>query len=318
MIRPRPSRARLAPRATVLSIALAVAASLAVLAPSAPAAAQNLFAAVAKVNDDIITGYDVLQRASLLRFAAGGSLPDAERRALDALVSDSLKEQEASRRGLELRDGAVADAFQRVARSNNLSLERLEQSLDAAGVDRATLERQLRAELLWSQLVRQRFGERLQPSEGEVEAAMENRGPAGPPRYDVKQIVVPLSPQAPGSQVQAAFAEAGRVRGELNSCADIDRLAPRYARISGSVGVIPASQMPPPVREALLPLGVGAVTNPLRSQDGVHLIMLCGIVDGQPASREQVEARLRDEKGDRMAESYLAELRRDALIESRQ
>lgn len=284
----------------------------------AGASAQNLFAPVAKVNDDVITGYDVLQRSALTRFASTRSVADAERNALDQLVEDSLKLQEAKRLGLSMDEQAMSQAIEQVAQNNRMSLAALKSSLKSAGVDMATLERQVRADVLWRQVISQRYGDRLRPTEGEVDAAMGEAQPSGGPKvYDVKQLVVPLAPDAPLQVVKAAFDKAVKLKETLNSCRQIQELAPKYHRISGDVGKITAQQMPGPIREEVLKLRVNGVAKPMRSRDGVHVIMLCGIDEQQGASRSQVFNRLIEEKGQRFSESYLAELRRDALIESR-
>lgn len=287
--------------------------------PSA-ATAQNLFAPVAKVNEDVITGYDVMQRAALLKFAGMRGVDDFERTALNQLVEDSLKLQEAERRGLTMSDADLDKAIEDVARNNRMSLDALMSQLKQAGVETATLRKQVRADVLWRQIVQSRYGERLQPTEGEVEAAMSDAvAPSGPKLYDVKQLVLPLQPNAPLPTVKATFEKAIQVRAQLKSCEQLIQMAPKFSPISGNVGVIPAEQMPGPIREKVTKLSVNGVTEPMRSRDGVHLIMLCGVQagGGAKASRSQVFNRLIQEKGQRFSESFIAELRRDALIESR-
>lgn len=283
------------------------------------AAAQNLFAPVTKVNDDVITGYDVMQRTNLIRFASSRDVPDAERRALELLVEDALKLQEAKRLGLSIDQKRLDEAIAELAQNNRMSVDGLERALQSAGVKRATLEREVRARLLWNQIISQRYGDRLRPTEGEVEAAMEEAQSqaAGPKIYDVRQVVVGVSPSAPLPVVKAAHDEAVKVRGQLKDCSKIAELAPKYSKISGAVGRLSAEQMPGPVRAEVLKLKVNGTTQPLRSGDGFHIIMLCGVDENRAVSRSEVFNRLVDQKGQRFASSYLSELKRGALIESR-
>lgn len=286
---------------------------------TAPTQAQNLFATIVKVNDAIISGYDVDQRMRLIALERqNADKAQLQSRAISALISDHLKMQEAEKQGLTISDAQIDDALRSVAERNRQTeadvLERLTQN----GVAEETLRSQLRAELAWNELVRRRFGRRVAPSDEEVDAAIATAPQTGAVRYDVRQIVVPLRPGAAEDLTRRAFEEAARVRRELTNCDRIAELAPRYARISGEVGRLTAPQMPPPVREAVLPLGVGETTAPLRSQDGVHVIMLCGKNSAQAESRSQVYNRLLQEKAGRFSESYLDDLRRMAMIEQAQ
>lgn len=309
--RPRAPWRRLA---TAITVATAC-----ILGVGSPVLAQqNLFQVVVKVNDKIITGYDIAQRARLIKVAAP-SRPDeaAARLAVDELINDELKLQEAERQGLELTDGDVQDAIISVAQSNNMSPEDFVAQLTEAGVSQAAFERQLRADIVWNQLLRRRFGDRVVPTEEEIAAEIDKSAGGGAERFDVRQIVVPLAPDAVDDLVRRAFEEAQRVRRELTDCSKIAALAGNYSRLSGEVGRLTAAQMPPPVRDAVVPLEVGEATQPLRSQDGVHIIMKCGVQTAATASRSQVYNRLLTQKAARFSGTYLDDLSRDAMIERR-
>ena len=290
-----------------------------VASAQSPAAAQDLFAVRVKVNDVIISGYDVDQRKRLVALGApNASEEEIEAQALNVLISDELKLQEAERVGVTIPDDQIDDAVASVAQRNRQTVEELKAAIASAGVTEETFRGQLKAEIAWNELIRRRYGRRVSPSEAEIEAAMDSAAEEGPVRYDVRQIVVPLKPDAPQNFVRRAMEEAQRVKRELTSCDKIAELAPRYSKISGVVGRLTAERMPPPVRAAVTPLEVGQATDPLRSADGVHVIMLCGKETRQAANRRQVTDRLLQEKAGRFSESYLDDLRRTAMIESRQ
>lgn len=305
-------------RRGVQRLALILVAVLLAVAAPRPALAQDLFTAIVKVNDVVISGYDLQQRMRLLRLAAPNSDENVLRRqAVEQLIADELKLQEAERTGVSLAAGRLDDAIGMVARRNNQTLEEFNAEIAAAGVDRESFERQLRADMLWNELLRRRFGERVTPTEEEIDAAVAQSTGGGEVRYDLQQIVVPLRPDASQDRVRRAFEEAQRVRRELNDCGKVRELAPRYAQISGPVGRLTVAQMPPPIATAVQPLAVGQTTNPMRSQDGVHIIILCDRLTPEAANRSQVYNQLLAEKAGRFSESYLDDLRRGAMIERR-
>lgn len=291
------------------------------LAPDAPidmaAVEGGLFTPLVKVNDEIITGYDVQQRAALLRFAAGGRAEgDVERQALEELVGDALKLQEADRIGLEITDQVFSDALQSIARGNGATVDEMFATLARAGIDRGTLERQIRAQIVWNRILRSRYGERLQPTDAEIDAAIAEAEP-GPAVYELSQIVVPLQATAPDSIARRAFAAAVAARDRISNCGQVDEAARSIGLPGAQSGRVPASRLPGPILQAISGLSVGQATDPLRSRDGVHIIVVCGVESGGPPPREVVAERLLGAQLNRFSSSLLDELRRNSVIEVR-
>ena len=306
-------------RAVAVTVALALTAALSTGFSAPRAIAQDLYAALVKVNDQVISGYDLQQRMRLLKLAAPNvSVDQLRAKALEELIADELKLQEAQRLGLNISEAQLQDAIQSVATRNKQSPDNFLQGLSTAGIERGSYERQLRADIVWNELLRKRYGRRVTPTEEEIDSAISSaQSGSGVSRYDVHQIVVPLRPNAPEDRVRRAFEEAERVRREMTKCEKVAEMAPRYSKLSGAVGKVTLKQMPPPVRKVVEPLKVGERTKPLRSKDGVHVIMLCGIESAAAASRSQVYNRLLREKAGRFSDSYLEDLKRAAMIERR-
>ncbi|MEM9724409.1 MAG: peptidylprolyl isomerase [Pseudomonadota bacterium] len=316
-----PSLPRLLLHRAIGGVAIAAAAALWV--GSAPVVAQEQstpFAWVAKVGEEVITGYDVAQRARLLRLETGGGEPAQLRaRAREELIDEELKWKEATRRGVNITKEQIAEAVVNIAKGNRSTEDAFIARLRKAGVDRSAFERRLRVNLAWNEYLRRGHLSKIRPSEGEVETEVEaakNVKP-GPPVYDVRQIVVDVGPTAPRRDVENAAREALRVKAQLKSCSQIRELAPKYSRISGPLGRLRAEQMPKPVRDVVLSLKPGETTQPLRSQNGFHIIMLCGVQRSGPQqlSEAAVRDRLTARKADIVSRSLVADLRRDAMIE---
>lgn len=279
------------------------------------------FETVFVVGEKPITGYDLEQRARLIEFGAGRRVPNVEQQALKLLIEDELKLAEAKRQGIAIEPETKVKAFETVLKNNRMSEERFLGALKAAGVERRTFDRQMEADLMWGRTLRKRYGPRLNPSKDEVDAAMEARrgGGTGAKRYDVRQILVAVSPNAPEPQVKAAFEKAADAYRKATSCSQLDQIASGYSRGSGRVGLMTARQMPGPVAKIVTGLKVGEkAPRPMRSRQGYHVIMLCGIETGaRQVNRQAVQARLRNQLIERFSESYLEEVRRVSFMEER-
>jgi peptidyl-prolyl cis-trans isomerase SurA len=288
-------------------------------ADSTVAESVSPFSAIVRVNEDVITGYDVEQRGQLIKFASGGRAKNVQSLAVQQLIQDSLKLQEAQRLGIKISDKELAQAMSRIAQGNRLkSTDELFDTLANAGIDADAFRSQIRVEVAWNRIMRQKFGARLTLDEGAIKSALEASTVEGPTVYDVRQILISLKPNASRKDAETAFRTAQRVRKKLDSCDTLMKLSPQYPPLSGRVGHLTAEQMPGPIRQKVLKLKTGGVTEPLRSEQGVHVIMLCGSKKRTGGSREQVVQRLQQEKAARLAESYIADLERNAIIEIRE
>ena len=153
-----------------------------------------------------------------------------------------------------------------------------------------------------------------------LRATRESGDGGGAASYTLAQLVVGVAAGAPQAQADAALARATAVRGELRTCDDVTARASQYLPISGDLGKLTLATMPGPVREAVSGLDVGDITQPVRSNDGFHVIVVCDKETQAPPAerrRTQVGGQLRAERLDRYSRSFLRELRREAVIERR-
>ncbi|CAM4070532.1 Parvulin-like PPIase [Novosphingobium lubricantis] len=114
----------------------------------------------------------------------------------------------------------------------------------------------------------------------------------------------------------ATFASAVKA---MKGCGDADGAAAKIGATVVANDQIRARDLPGPLQEALLSLDVGQTTPPFGSIDeGVRVLMLCGRDDPQVASGpnfDQLMAQIEDDRVNKRAQTYLRDLRRDAVIE---
>ncbi len=138
--------------------------------------------------------------------------------------------------------------------------------------------------------------------------------------YTLAQLVVGVRPDAQQAAADAALAQANAVRQQITTCADVEARKGQYLPISGSLGELRLEAMPGPVREAVAGLDAGQITEPVRSNDGFHVIVVCDKASTGPTRdtrRVQATGQLRAQRLERYAKSLLRELKREAVIERR-
>jgi peptidyl-prolyl cis-trans isomerase SurA len=148
----------------------------------------------------------------------------------------------------------------------------------------------------------------------------DKRAGAGSFLVKLKQAAISLPADAPADQVEAARQKLVALKAKITSCDALEAEAGKVdGVIAGDLGEADIKDLAPGFRDAASGLQLGQVSDPLRTQAGLHLIALCGRrragVTLPP--REEVEARLQDEQLSLLSKRYLRDLRSSATIETR-
>ncbi len=304
-------------------IALACIAS----AAAGAADAQTPFRPVAVVNDSAITGFDLAQRALILRMLGNPSeTPEQlQTEALDQLVEDKLKLQAGKQIGIAATPAMIAGGVEEYAKRSGATPDEFRALMSERGVTSQALDDMVAAQVVWLNVIRTRFGDRVQPGEEEIDAELAQSG-AGTTEYRVLEIGLPLTAggrseaetQALAAELSTSLSQGGDFGAAIDRFSD----APSAGR-GGEVGWINTDNMPPELRQTLSGLEVGQVSPPLQVSGGFSILKLVDKrqTGAAPAvaqrSRETVRDALINQRSERLAEGLLQEMRRDALIEVR-
>lgn len=137
-------------------------------------------------------------------------------------------------------------------------------------------------------------------------------------RVTLKQLLLPLSANAPEAEIAAAVAKAGEARTSIRTCDDVEAVAAKYeAPGSGSLGTLRLGDLPEAFRQAVMPLAVNQTSQPVRASRAVHIFTLCAKEEAGGLNRNEVRQSIFARRAELMAQRYIRELRRDATIEFR-
>jgi peptidyl-prolyl cis-trans isomerase SurA len=137
---------------------------------------------------------------------------------------------------------------------------------------------------------------------------------------NLKQAAIAVPKTASPEQVAAAQAKLIALRPKVSGC---DNLAAQAAKegggiVTGDLGEAETKDLAPAFRAAAESLQVGQVSDPIRTDAGLHLIVMCGRHMGgaQEMTRDQIENRLYGEELSMIAKRSLRDLRNSATIET--
>lgn len=310
-------------RATAFAGLLA-GATIASILTAGTALAQTAIRVV--VNGEAITSNEIAQRARFLRVVdrqtTGASV---ERAAMEELVEEKLKLQEAKRVGLEVSQAQVDAAFAGMAQRMRATPQQLAQALAAQGASADMLKSRLKAQMVWQQLVVGRFSRQIQISDSQVIDALSKKdGGKGQQaatsgstsEYTINQVI--LIVPAAGGDAGARAREAEALRGRASGCEALREAAkPLKETVVKNLGKRTADELPEVFREELGKMEVGKLSKPQRSALGVEMLMICAKreVAGDFSIRSKVEQDLRNQEGEVYSRRYMNDLRRIAVIE---
>ncbi|MCB1476513.1 MAG: SurA N-terminal domain-containing protein [Rhodobiaceae bacterium] len=277
------------------------------------------------VNDQPITSLDVERRAKFVSVTQRKGMTNALRdSALEELTEEVLKRQEANRLGISVDSGEVDEAFAQVAKRVKMSPSQLITAFRQVGVDANTLKSRIEADLLWRDVVRQRFRQEVQIRDQDVEQAMasketENRD-ATTTEIDLQQIVLILPKNPNNAQIAARKREAEEIRAGFSGC-DAIRSSVEGHRdvVYKRLGRKLQGDLPENLRESILATEVGKLSPPIAVSDAVQMFAVCDKqeVKDDSAERREVQSEMMNEQGQILARRLLIDLRQSAVIENR-
>lgn len=256
-----------------------------------PAGAQTLFEPVARVGDAVITGYELDQRVRFNR--ALGAAGDLEALSLEQLVEDRLRLAAAELNGVRPTEEEIAEGQEEFAARADLDVEGFLAGIAEDGVEPQTFRDFVLAGLAFRQVVQERFGPLVDVNDADVDREIARVEPTGTLEVRLAEIILPADTPERRSQA-LAIAEELRERvetfGQFESGARQVSLAATRDQ-GGVLEPLPVDRLPPAVRERVLALPIGGVSEPISVSDAFVVFQFRGVeeVPGEPEPVEAVD-----------------------------
>lgn len=283
-----------------------------------PASAQSSIRVL--VNGEVVTSYDISQRARLLPLFGNRG---GEKAATDELIDDVLKLQEAKKRGIAVSEAQVNGAYANLGKERNLSSKQLDTELNRMGIAPETMKRWIKVQMTWQQLVQARVRREGQVKTSDIMSAMLEKG--GPDEITVTEYILQqIIFVVPSGSSSNAFAqrrrEAEGFRQRFPGCEQSLALAKNLKGVVvRDAGRRDTTQLRGAQGDEIKATEEGKTTRPFQSENGIELFAVCSKRDfrSNAGARTEVENKLRLEQAKSLGEDYLKELREAAVIQRR-
>jgi peptidyl-prolyl cis-trans isomerase SurA len=292
----------------------------AAIAPDA-ARAQTV---VVMVNGEPITDLDIESRIKL-DFISTHKQPTRQE-AIDELIDEKIKIKEAKKFGVDPSAADINEAYGQMAQRMRINSEQLSASLEKQGVRAETLKQKIKTDMVWGSLVRGRYKEKLQVGERDVAEAVKAEGgddqqTSNAFEYSLRPVVLIVPKGSAPSATELRQKDAETLRARVETCDQASQYFKTMPNAAIRDTVLKTSaEIPAPLRKVLDETPVGHLTPPEVTKQGVEMVALCA---RKPTTldtpkRKEMRDKMYAKKYEATSNTYLAEIRKAAMIEYRQ
>lgn len=273
------------------------------------------------VNNTPITNYDVNRRAAFLKLRriGGNRIQKAE----EEMIEQALKIQEAGRRRTLATPAQVITAFAGFAKRNRATPSKMARELNRMGVGADHFKGFIRTQMSWQRTVTGRFrSETRQVSQQKAIFDLKKSGSDKPEttEYIIKQIVFVVPESRRKAILASRRKQANSFRQRFTSCEEAIKLAKELRDVAViDRGRLLEPEIPQEWKASVIATAPGKTTKPLVTKRGVELMAVCSkrsISDDRTAQILSQSKEFSDfgKRGSKVADEYLAQLRKSATI----
>jgi peptidyl-prolyl cis-trans isomerase SurA len=281
-----------------------------------------------KTREQVIAAFEERKKAFVISLqrqavesAKASLVPKFKKQALEELIDERLKLQEAKRLTLNVSDEEAGKIFKGIAERNKMTEAQFTEHLKGQGIDARTMKSRLHAQSVWRDVIRRKFGPQISVTGRDVDKYVEAAGSAGGEDQTELQLQK-ITLAVPGKIDQKVMAkrleEAEALRRKFGGCKGMQALAATAANATHQdMGFTKSSAVSEPTRSLLLSAKDGEMVPGNLAQAGVELYAVCGrrTVKADEQKRQQAQDELTQKEFDVLARRHMRDLRQDAMIE---
>ena len=243
---------------------------------------------------------------------------------INELIDEKVKIKEGKKFGVDPTSSDIEQAYTAMSTRMRITPDQLTKSLESQGIRPDTLKARMKAEMVWTSLVRGRYKESLQVGEKDVNAAIQVSGDEKQNtdafEYKMQPIVLIVPRGSAQPAIEARRKEAEALRNRVQTCDEANALfkSMQNAAIRETVTKTSAD-IPAVLREVLDKTPIGHLTPPEITKQGVEMVALC---DRKPTKidtpkKREIREKMYSQKYEAKSKAYLNEIRKAAMIECR-
>ena len=277
---------------------------------------------IAKINNKIITKFEVNDRYRFVIAASGIKIKTSEERRIlrnqiiDKMIDEELIRQEATRVKLNVGKQELADALELVALRRKENTTQFKLFFVKRKLSFTNYLKQLETEILWSKITSQLLRSKVKISDVEVREFFEQyQLDSDVRKFFLSEIVI-----APSNDSKKL---ATKLVNELRDGADFKAIVQQFSSSissenNGEIGWVSQNDVNKKIYQAISKLRKGGYSDPVFFEDGYHIFKLLDAKVESDVSERDLQAaknKIFNSKLQNLSKGYLMEMRKRAFIE---
>ncbi len=238
--------------------------------------------------------------------------------ALEELIEERLKLQEAKRLNTLVDEAEVDKVIKSLADRNKLTMEQFAQNIRNMGADITAMRSRFKATLSWNEVIRRRFGHQVAVAQRDVDRFVaKSGGTEDQVELQLQRITFMHSAKIDQKQMAERLQEAEAVKARFTNCKAMSGLTKGVAASRfEDLGLRRLQVIPEPTRSLLANAKDGELLPPSVAQNGIELWAVCGrkVVKAAEEKVAQAQDELRQREFELLSRRHLKDLRQDATI----
>ena len=223
------------------------------------------------VNNISISKYEVNERRKLL-LALGTEKASARALAKENLINEALQSLHASAMNITVGKGQLEEVFGNFLEVRSMTPNELKKSLRKYGSSIEELKAYLKANVLMRNIVSRTYHSRMTPDDFDFTLFRPTASTTIPAQISLSEIIIPISIRGKDNTIKLGE----RISNDLINGKNFEPLAKRFSRastakIGGLIGFVSINSIPQGLREILVKLKAGSVSNPIVTNDTVMI-----------------------------------------------
>lgn len=245
-------------------------------------ATEEIGRIIAVVEDKIISRADLEHRLKLAILSSGIENTPATKKQLEpqvlrVMIDELLKINKAKQFDIRASENDIEHAIKEIEHRNNMEEGNLKKLLQMNHIPLKVLQIQMEADIVWRDYIQARYYNSIQISQRELEtAALKFAQKKDKPQYLLAEIFLEVDPSVSEEEVKRrAWEFVNKIRAGANFSAMAQQFSQAAsAAQSGDIDWVAADQLDPLFKNTVETLKVGAITDPLKTNYGYHILLL--------------------------------------------
>ncbi len=269
---------------------------------------SNLFQTAVKVNDQVITNYEIFQRKQMMQ--AFGEKNITQKNIINLLINERLYIQAGIELNISPSENDVKSGINDFAARGKLTAGELLEYLKLQNISTETFKNFIKVGITWREVIRIRFKKLNSISKKEIDIASKNENFTSSITSTTIKYAILTLPYLANKKNKALT-----IRNNVDNCLDMRAISKRYNESSFSIVTASNQEILPSIAAELIELDINETKKIVNSQGNISIIMLCSRRNSNiKTDRKTIRNMLINKKLTQLGNNYLQELKDNAFI----